>query len=182
MTVDRFTDKMGRSWLIEIDVIGLKRVRQSLGINLLELLIDGSDLPARLGDPSDPILLVDTLFTLCQEQASSLHVSDVEFGRSLTPESISDGLEAILEGVVNFSPRQVRPAYRKVLEATRRIRKAAAERVTAALADPNLDAAIEKQVNQILNQPSGMQTHGMSDATSLPESQASNRGDIRPDH
>lgn len=171
---NRIRDKAGREWSIDIDVVTVGRVRKELDINLLELVIEGSTLPERL---SDPVELVNVLFVLCRDQAEKQGVSDEDFGRSLSIDMITDAFDAVLEGVVDFFPQGIRPAYRKVLEATRRVRTVQSRKVMEVLENPDFDKMIETRINQLLSTPVPSRTSITGDASSLPESSESNHAE-----
>jgi hypothetical protein len=135
-----FRDRDGREWIVEIHVGTIKRVREELEINLLALLAPESDLAERL---RDPCLLVDVLWLLCRDEATGRGIDSWTFGRALHPEAIEAGLNAILEGVVSFSQSGIRPAYQKLLEASREIQAAEAERIKAMVDGPMMDEIIQ---------------------------------------
>ena len=68
-----FTDSKGRIWEVELNIRQMKRVRDTLGIDLVNVISankDGSvstDTLERVAN--DPILLVDILWVLCEGQA-----------------------------------------------------------------------------------------------------------------
>ena len=70
-----FTDTKGRSWEIELNVRQMKRVRDVLGIDLVNVIQtnkDGSVATDTLDRvANDPILLVDILWVLCEVQAKA---------------------------------------------------------------------------------------------------------------
>lgn len=165
----KFTDLRGRVWEPEVNVITIGRVRDALGINLLELLLPDSTLAERF---NDPCLLADVLYLLCKDQADKEKVSDVEFGRALTADNLEDGWTVALEGIVSFSPRGLRPAHRKVLEKAQAYQAAAAEKITAMVAGPEFDAMLDVELAKRLNLPALSPTGSTGDASSLPESSA----------
>jgi hypothetical protein len=162
----RFTDGKGRPWDVEIDVVTIGRVRERLKVNLLEVVLPDNTLLEKL---ADPCLLVDVLFALCEDQAKEKNVSDIDFGKSMTPESIEEGLRGILEGVVNFSPRGVRPAYQKMLDAARKYEMMQAERIKSFVEGAEFTVTLEATMERYLNPPPSLPTESIGDAGSLPE-------------
>ena len=67
-----FTDAKGRSWEIELNIRQMKRVRDILGVDLVNVIQtnkDGSiatDTIDRVAN--DPILLCDILWVLCEQR------------------------------------------------------------------------------------------------------------------
>jgi len=164
-------DAKGRSWDIIVDVPNIARLRETLKINLLELVIPHNTLVESLNDPCK---LVDLLFVLCRDQADEREVTDLEFGRSMTPDCIEDGLQSVLEGVVNFSPRGVRPAYQKVLEKATKFQAAQADKVLAMVTSPEFDTMLEKELEKLSKTPTTSPSESTGDAGSLQELSASN--------
>ena len=166
----KFLDAENRYWEPEVDVVTIGRVRKALGINLLELLLPDSTLAERL---TDPCLLVDILYLLCEEQADKSGVSDTAFGKAMTPDGIEDGWAAVLEGIVLFSPRGLRPAHQRVLEKAKKYQEAAAEKVKMLVAGPEFEAMLDRELEKRLNPPEKLPTESIGDVSSLPESSES---------
>ncbi|MBO4708502.1 MAG: hypothetical protein J5727_01840, partial [Kiritimatiellae bacterium] len=95
-----FTDNKDRVWEVELNIRQMKRVRDILGIDLVNVISankDGSvstDTLERVAN--DPILLVDILWVLCEGQAKPAGVTDEDFGSSLAGESIEEATRAFL--------------------------------------------------------------------------------------
>jgi len=168
-----FRDSEGRQWDVEVDVVTIKRVRDSLGVNLLELATEESKLPERF---NDPVFCVDVLYTLCRDQADKRNVSDEKFGRSLTIDAIEEASDALMEGVIDFFRRDVRAAYRKVLDATRKVRAAHAKKLTEAMEAPDFDRMLEAKIENLLH-PENSLMRSSNDVINLQESPASNQTD-----
>jgi len=118
----RFTDTDNRPWTIELNVHAVKRVRDLLGVDLLDLGGSDGDKPEdqlvfRL--IADPVLLVDVLYVVCQEQASAASVDDAAFGRAMAGDAIDAATRALLEELADFTPSpRDRARARKVIAAT----------------------------------------------------------------
>jgi hypothetical protein len=167
----KFTDNAGRSWEPEVNVVTIGRVRDRLGINLLELLLPNNTLAERL---NDPCLLVDVLYLLCKDQADAQGVSDTDFGKSQNMDGIEDAWSAVLEGLVLFSPRGLRPAHQKVLEKARKYQAAAESQIKTLVAGPEFDAMLEREIARRLSPPTTLPSESTGDAGNSPESLASN--------
>lgn len=164
-----YKDKASNRWDVEIDVVSIGAVRRALGINLLELFLPGSEL---LGKFDDPCLMVDVLYVLSREQADQRQISDVAFGRLQTPDSIHDGMMAVLDGVANFTPGELRLAYQKVVEKVRAARTAREASIKQAVMDPAFEAAMDREIGRLsqVNLPPTSPSDSIGDASSLPES------------
>ena len=141
-----FRDADGREWPVTVDVNAAKRVRNMVGVNLL-------DITGGLFDKlSDPITLVDVLYAICKPVADERKVSDEDFGRCLLGDPIDSATEALLEELVDFFPSQRREYLRTLLERSRETQGRAYQILTTRLADPRLTESIEK----MLGEPSGV--------------------------
>jgi hypothetical protein len=107
-----FKDNAGRSWTIQINVDTIKRVRDLLKINLVEILT--SNLIQKLAE--DPCLLGDLLFVICKPDADLQKISDSEFGRGLGGDAIESATTAFLEEMIDFFPLNRRKLLRAAVK------------------------------------------------------------------
>src|SRR5512147_3191300 len=89
-----FADNAARTWAITVNVAAVKRVRELLQVNLLEIADQKAKLLERLVD--DPCLLCDILFCLVKPEADAKGVSDEDFGRSLGGDCLDAATDALL--------------------------------------------------------------------------------------
>lgn len=176
-----FKDNTGGEWEPEVNVVTIGRVRAMLDINLLELVVPESDLGQRL---TDPCLLVNVIYLLCKDQADKGEISDEEFGRLMTPppddpdfSCIEDAAQLMIEGVINFSPRGIRPAHRKVLEAARTFQKKQAEKINTLVESQGFEKMLNEEIDKQLVAHENAQTEPTGDAGNSPESSESSRED-----
>lgn len=172
LKLPRFSDREDRTWDIDINVRTISRVRRLLDLNLLELALPESPLLKRL---DDPVQLADVLYVLCKDQCDAQNVTDEQFGRSLTRDSIEDGWQGVLEGLISFSPRGVRPAYRKVLDKARAFLAAQEGRIQATVETPEFSQMLDRELEK-LTTPRQPPTESLKAATSSPASSESTRG------
>jgi len=140
-----FKDNADRTWTITLNVYAVKKVRDLLGVDLLDLGGDqaepGNGLLYRL--IADPVLLVDVLYVICKDQADEANVSDEQFGRAMAGDVIDAATRAFLEELADFTPSpRDRARARKVIDATWRLIDRAQD-VLDAKADAELDRAAE---------------------------------------
>jgi hypothetical protein len=169
--VKRIKDTKGREWDIAVNVLTLGRVRDTVKVNLLEAILPENGLVERLA--GDLVELAWVLFLIVQDQAESLGVADKEFYAYLDRDALDDGLRAILEGVVSFSPSGLRPAYRKVLETARRVEATQAEKIKTLIDSPEFDAMLDSEISKALSSPTGSPSETTGDAGSSPASSES---------
>ena len=138
-----FTDSKGRSWEVELNIRQMKRVRDTLGIDLVNVISaskDGTvstDTLERVAN--DPILLVDILWVLCEGQAKPAGVTDDDFGSSLAGDSIEEATRAVLDELVDFFPGARRLYLRKAVDLARKYERESADVLKKVLESPEFE-------------------------------------------
>jgi len=139
----RFTDTKGRAWELDLNVRQMKRVRDILGIDLVNIISTGKDGAVATDTldrvANDPILLVDILWVLCEGQAKSAGVTDEDFGSSLAGESIAEATRAFLDELVDFFPGARRLILKKAVGLARKYEMESAAAVAEALESPEFE-------------------------------------------
>ena len=97
-----FRDTKDRTWLVEVNVESIRKVRSALAIDLNKALDDKFQLLSEI--VGDPVKLVDVVYCLCMEQARQANVTDEEFGRSMSGDAIMAAADAFIEAVTDFFP------------------------------------------------------------------------------
>jgi hypothetical protein len=161
-----FTDNANRTWTVTVNVDAIKRVKGTLGVNLLEA-IEGKLLD-RLA--TDPVLLCDILYVLCRQQADAAGVSDEDFGGAMAGDVIEQATTAFLEELAGFFPKGRRDLLTKALG---KLAKLEAMALTAA--SERLDSdALERELQQrIATGVALAETVASASVTSSPESSES---------
>jgi len=143
-----FNDNAGRSWTVAMNVWALKRVRDSLGVDLLDL----GDADGKPEDQllyrlvADPVLLVDVLYVACKPEADERQVGDEDFGKAMAGDAIDHATKALLEEIADFIPNpRDRARARKVIEATWTMIDRAQD-----VLDGRVDADLEKGMAEAL--------------------------------
>ena len=113
--MQRFVDNAGRTWVIQINVAAVKRVRGLLDVDLYKLVDDRF---AGLKDLlSDPVALVDVIYVLCKSQADDAGISDEQFGEGFSGDTLNTASQAFLAELIDFFPDpRVRAGIRKVID------------------------------------------------------------------
>ena len=159
----QFKDSADRTWELSVTVGTIRRVRDLVHVDLMELI--GGDeggnpeLLTRLA--ADPVLLVDVLYAICKPQCDQAGVSDVEFGESLLGDAIDHATTALLEAIVDFFPSGRRPALTTILERAKTVDQMLTERLNQAA--ETMDPA--EVVDSLLMMPGG--SSGVSPARSV---------------
>ncbi len=145
-----FKDNADRTWTITLNVYAVKKVRDLLGVDLLDLggneSEPGNGLLYRL--IADPVLLVDVLYVICKDQADGANVTDEQFGRAMAGDVIDAATRAFLEELADFTPsprdraraRKVIDATWKLIDRTQDVLDARADAELAKAADAALEA------------------------------------------
>ena len=154
-----FTDLEKREWEVSITVGVIRKVRQKLSIDLADAFdfdtADSAKTDALKKIAEDPVLLIDVLYCICEEQANARNVSDTAFGELFsTGEMIEDACNALLQGLLRFLRPAKRLAMEKILQIVNRNMEKMQEESRKALEDPQVQAEIDKAWNeQFLNMP-----------------------------
>jgi hypothetical protein len=160
-----FTDNAGRAWTVTINVECIKRVRTLLQVNLLDA-VEGQ-LIERL--VTDPVLLCDCVYAICQPEADARGITDEDFGRAMAGDVIEHACTALLEELVDFFPQPKRQVLAKALLRLRQLEAKAIALASTRLDDPRWDETLEAALRDT---PSPATTPGVSSGN-LPELLAS---------
>ena len=143
----QFTDTKERVWDVELNVRQMKRVRDVVGIDLVNVIQAGKDGAVATDTldrvANDPILLVDILWVLCEGQAKAAGVTDDDFGSSLAGDSISDATRAFLDELVDFFPGARRLFLKKAVDLARKYETENAQMLEKALASPEFEERLK---------------------------------------
>lgn len=142
-----FMDNAGRAWAIAINVDAIKRVRDSLDVNLLDA-VEGKLIERLVGDP---ILLCDVIYVLCRPEAEQRGVSDEDFGRAMAGDSIDSATTSLLEELVAFFPKARRDLLTKALQKLKALEAKAIAIVEQRLEDPQLEQQLTAELESALS-------------------------------
>lgn len=162
-----FTDNLGRSWCLVVNVLTIKRVRALCGVDLNSIVeVEDGKPAARLLErlSEDPVLLVDVLYAVCKPECDAKNVTDEDFGAAMAGDAIELATSALLDEIIDFFPEAKRLAFRKILAASRRFEEAARKRLETMLADENF----ERNIVSGLEQLTGLSTNAPESAESIP--------------
>ena len=138
-----FADTKKRSWSLAINTATIKRVKEALGVNLMDAV--GGQLIDKIA--ADPALFADVLFVLVKPQADAAGVSDVDFGEALAGDEIESASLAFINAMVDFFPKGRREVLGRAIAAgMEKARKAETEmlqRLEATLCTPTFGALPE---------------------------------------
>ncbi len=139
-----FSDTTGRTWSIAVNVDAVKRVRDLLK----EDLLDVKQILERL--MVDPILLCDVIYCICKPQADAEGVSDEQFGQALGGDSILHAKRALLGELVDFFPSAAdRENLKAAITKFDNLADRAAELIRQRLESPSLSREIEAALGKV---------------------------------
>ena len=152
-----FKDNKGRTWEIALNVWQMKRLRDTLGIDLVNVIGTSADGNVRVDTidriASDPCLLVDILWVVCERQANAEGVKDEDFGASLAGDSIEDATRAFLDELVDFFPGARRLFLKKAVDLARKYTAETKDVLAKALEDPELTRRVEESMRSSASSP-----------------------------
>ncbi len=173
-----FADNSARTWAITVNVAAVKRVRELLQVNLLEIADQKGKLLERLVD--DPCLLCDILFCLVKPEADAKGISDEDFGRALAGDALGAATDALLQEIADFFPKGRREILHRILGKLTALQDKATSLALLKLDDPELDRQMEAELRSAMEGALAKPgpTTSTSDAGSSPESPASSPVDL----
>jgi hypothetical protein len=147
-----FTDNMGRTWTLVVNVATIKRVRALCGVDLNSIVeVEDGKPSAKLLErlSGDPVLLVDVLYAVCRPECEQKGVSDEDFGAAMAGDAVEQATDALLDEIVDFFPAAKRKAFQRILSASRRFGEAARRRLEATLADGRFEDALVSELERL---------------------------------
>ena len=165
--MQKFVDRKGRMWVVELDNTTLRRVKTITDVRLLDA-VDG-ELITRLSE--DFILLGDVLYAICKPQADKEGISDEEFGQGMAGDSIADATAALVEALLAYLPEARRRLLRKAAEKQRMIETRGMQLIEQRLDDPRLVEGVIEEMEKQLAVPgsSGSSTGWPESSVSTPD-------------
>ena len=109
----KFKDAEKRSWSLKVTVGSLKKVKEDTDIDL-GFIVSGK--LQKLQDIlEDPFSLAAVLYSLCEDQAEEREISPDDFAGMLFGETFEKAVEALIDSIVDFYPRQKSQVLRDAL-------------------------------------------------------------------
>jgi hypothetical protein len=164
-----FADNAAHTWAITVNVAAVKRVRELLQVNLLEIADQKAKLLERLVD--DPCLLCDILFCLVKPEADAKNITDEDFGKALAGDALGAATDALLAEIADFFPKGRREILKRILAKLTALQDKATNLALMKLDDPALDQQMEAELVAAMD--AVVPTSSTSAAGNLPVSSAS---------
>ena len=137
-----FTDATERQWEITLTIGSAKRVKNLLGIDLLQPESGDPPLLTRLG--SDEMLLCDIIYCLVKPQADAAGVTDEQFGELLGGETILAAQTALYEELIDFFQQRGRGDRGRAVAAQKQMIELAVRNADQQIADLDIQAELSK--------------------------------------
>ena len=148
-----FTDCVGRTWTVTINVGTIKRVKTMLGINLLEAITD--DLAEKL--KNDVCLLVDVLYVICKNEADAKNITDENFGEAMAGDALENATNAFLDELIDFFPAEKKMILRKAINKVNQAEKKALEMGNKYIENMEIEKQIETKLLNIFTSATNSQ-------------------------
>lgn len=148
----KFTDSAGREWIVSVTVGAIKRAREYADFDLLA----ATEKPALMEKlASDPCLLVNVIYAVCQRQAETAGVTDEQFGEALVGDFIEAASVALLQALTDFFPGPKRRLLQKAVEKLAELTALREHKAMQVLDDPDtilrISRAMDEQSNRQLD-------------------------------
>jgi len=147
----QFKDNADRTHQLAINTWALKRIRDSLELDLLDLGSEGERSQALLGRlMGDPVLLVDILYCILRPDLDAADISEEAFYKAMSDDAIDQATKALLEEIADFfpSPRDRARAH-KVLAITEKFLDRAQDILDRRVEGGELEGAMEDALSAL---------------------------------
>jgi len=145
-----FKDEEGREWRVRVDVGAIQRVldlKTEPQINLGDI---GQAADNMVRFSNDPVLLVNVLYLICEEQTKTRSVSDTDFGGLFLGDVLFDATMALEEAVTAFFPPAKRSLLLQLRKKLARFRETGETLVLEKLEDKELEARLLQTMRMLM--------------------------------
>lgn len=99
-----FKDNKDREWDIEVNMFTVKKVKDLLGVNIVDL--DDNKTMSRIKD--DMIFVIDVIYVLCKKQVKERKMNEESFAEGLFGDPLAKAVAAFIEAWTDFFPSTTR--------------------------------------------------------------------------
>lgn len=159
-----FKDSIGREWLVKVTVDAIEKVRE-IGVDL------GDISAATIRQLAlDDVLLVRTLWLICEPQADTKGITPETFGEAMCGDPLEEAFEALRRSLDDFFPSRKRQFWRKAVEAELKTQANAMEIGMEAMSDPALQSKTAEAMRNRVKEEIQKSLKQLSAATDSPDS------------
>ena len=151
----------GSQWLVEVNYLTVKRVRDLCGVNVLDIC--NLDKEMLSGWVADDLKVLEVICAVVRPQLAERDMADEQFFAACDGSVLKEAVERLVDGVSDFFQEPRRGLIKKVIA---KLRQTERQMETAAT------QAIEKALESC-DFAATLQTHGSSVSTSLGSSESS---------
>lgn len=161
----KFKDSLEREWDLAIDAPTIQLVRERHQVDLAD--IGASEQWNRL--TTDLVLRVDVLWTVLEEQAKERGINQREFAKGLIGEGLGSATDALLTGIENFFPPDLRSLWRALCQKNKETMKIGITAAIERLNDPHLQKKLQDAMASRMDSELDARLTRLSSATSTLE-------------
>jgi hypothetical protein len=141
----KFKTLDGREWLVEVNYLTVKRVRDLCGVNVLDIC--NLDKETLSGWVADDLKVLEVICAVVRPQLATLDMADDEFFSACDGGVLKEAVERLVDQVSDFfqEPRKglVKKVIQKLRETERKMETAAATAIDKALASCEFEQALQ---------------------------------------
>lgn len=138
-----FRDRMGRDWVLELNVAQVATVKALTGVDLWKAFDEQlKPLAELLGDLQK---VCEVLFALVRRQAAERQITAEQFGEGLAGDSLQGAAEALAQELIDFFPdRARRENLRRVVQKQRQADQLMQERIARTIEAVQPESLVEE--------------------------------------
>jgi len=160
----QFTLPPNKTIPISLDAAKIQKVRSLHSIDLAS--DDGREFQKLA---KDYCLLVGVIWTLTEPQATALGLTEQQFYEALVGDPLEHAVDALLQAILDFSPRRRRELIAAVVDKERALEKQAMERALAVINSKELETRLLTTLDDRINTALERALIPSSAATSSPD-------------
>jgi hypothetical protein len=144
----------GKQWLVEVNYLTVKRVRDLCAVNVLDIC--NLDKESLSGWVADDLKVLEVICAVVRPQLASLDMADEEFFAACDGGVLKEAVERLVDQVSDFFQEPRKGLVKKVIQKLRETEK-------------KMEAQAEKAIDAALSQfdfEAALATHGSSGSTS----------------
>ena len=144
-----FKDTKGDEWEVKIDAPMILRIREECDPGFM--LGDGEKENTYGRLSTDPVLLCRIIFLLCDKQRQTRSISEEQFYEHVIGDAIDGATEAMLQAIINFTPRRTRDLLKASAAKQESLHSLAMKAAIAKINDPELEKEIVSKLKTKLD-------------------------------
>jgi len=146
-----FKDNAGREWNVSITIGSIMRVKEMLGIDLMELANGDAKLITDL--QTDDILFGQVIYVICKPQADELGIKDKNFYDAMAGDDLDQAMKVFLDGLVSFfrSPK-IRALVKTMVDQANKSMDLGIDIITTKVQSKKMDTLLQKGLSDMEKQ------------------------------